>query len=148
MAEFQAEFRVYWPFIKMTMEFHSSGHSLDDCLYQVYSYAVYLLTAQSDLDSTLGLLIEKNSMVIFICDSLGTKMVKVKKSKCLMVLAVIVEYLNGGQLKACASCIIRIVALDYRALFTLHIGRKTFKDCTLDMVGYPFGHKTNIFVTM
>ena len=73
-------------------------------------------------------------------------MVKVKKADCLTVLAAIVEYLNDGQPKARASHIIKTVASDYRATFTLRTGRRTFKDCTLDTVGYPFGRRTNIFV--
>jgi len=128
----------------MTMEFHSSGCSFDDRLRQTHSYAAYLLTARPDLDSTLGLLVEEDCMIVFICASSGTKMVKVEKADCLTVLAAIVEYLNDGQSKA--SHIIKTVALDKRATFTMKTGGGTFKDCTLGMVGYPFGRRTNIFV--
>ena len=130
----------------MTMEFHSSGRSFDDRLRQAHSYAAYLLAARPDLDSTLGLLVEKNCMIVFICASSGTKMVKVKKADCLTVLAAIVKYLNDGQSKARASHIIKTVAPDNRATFTMNTGGGTFKDCTLGTVGYPFGRRTNIFV--
>jgi len=74
-------------------------------------------------------------------------MVKVETADCLTVLAALVKYLNDGQLKARASRIIKTVAQDHRATFTLRIGMKTFKDCTLDTVDYPFGCRTNVFVT-
>jgi len=45
------------------------------------------------------------------------------------------------------SRIIKTVAPDYRATFTLRTQKKTFKDCTLGTVGYPFGRRTNKFVT-
>ena len=131
----------------MTMEFRSSGHSFDHRLRQAHSYAAHLLAARPDLDLTLGLLVEKDCMVVFICASSGTEMVKVEKADCLTVLAALVKYLNDGQLKARASRIIKTVAQDYRATFTLRIGMKTFKDCTLDTVDYPFGCRTNVFVT-
>jgi len=68
-VKLQAKSRIYWPFIEMTMEFHSSGHSFDDRLRQAQSYAAYLLAARPDLDSTFDLLVEKNCMIIFICAS-------------------------------------------------------------------------------
>ena len=106
----------------MAMEFHSSGHSFDDRLRQAQGYAAYLLAARPDLNSTLGLLVEKDCMIILICASSGTKMVKVKKSDCPTVLAAIVKYLNNGQLNVRASHIIKTVAPDGRATFTLNAG--------------------------
>ena len=35
----------------------------------------------------------------------------------------------------------------HRAAFTLRTSRGIFKNCTLSAVGYPFGRRTNIFVT-
>jgi len=66
-VKLQAKSRIYWPFIEMTMEFHSSGQSFDDRLRQAQSYAAYLLAARPDLDSTFDLLVEKNCMIIYLC---------------------------------------------------------------------------------
>ena len=146
-VEFQAEFRAHWSFIEMTVEFHSSGKSFDDHRCQAYSYAAYLLAARPDLESMLGILIEKDCMIIFICTSSGTKEVKVQKLDCPSVLATIVKHLNKGQSKDRAGRIIRTMADDHRAAFTLRTSRGIFKNCTLSTVGYPFGRRTNIFVT-
>jgi len=93
-AKFQAKSKIHWPFIKMTMEFRSSRHSFDHRLRQAHSYVAHLLAARPDLDLTLGLLIEKDCMVIFICASSGTKMVKVEKADCLTVLAAVRGHLH------------------------------------------------------
>jgi len=146
-VEFQAEFRAHWPFIEMTVEFHSSGKSFNDRRCQAHSYAAYLLAARPDLESTLGILVEKDCMIVFICNSSGTKEIKVQKPDCPSVLATIVKYLNEGQSKACAGSIIRTTADDHRATFTLCTSGGTFENCTLNRVGYPFGRRTNIFVT-
>jgi len=58
-----------------------------------------------------------------------------------------VKYLNNGQLNVRASHIIKTVSPDGRATFTLNSGGGTFMDCTLGTGGYPFGCRTNIFIT-
>lgn len=146
-VEFQAEFRAHSSFIEMTVEFHSSGKSFDVRRCQTHSYAAYLLAARPDLESTLGILVEKDCMIVFICTSSGTKEVKVQKLDCPSVLATTVKYLNKSQPKARAGRITRTMADDHRVAFTLRTNRGIFKSCTLSTVGYPFGRRTNIFVT-
>ena len=139
--------RLDWSFVEMAIEFHSSGGSLDERRQRAHSYAAYLLGDRPDLDSTLSVLVENRCMIIFICNSSGTKEVTVKESDCPSVLAAIVRYLNEGQINTCAGDIDRTISSDNGPAFTLHTSKGEFKDCELDIVGNPFGRRTNIFIT-
>ena len=139
--------RLDWSFVEMAIEFHSSGGSFDDRRQRAHSYAAHLLADRPDLDSTLSILVEDRCMIIFVCNPSGTKEVNVKESDCPSVLAAVVKYLNEGQINTCAGDIDRTIFTDNRPAFTLHTSKGTFKECELDIVGNPFGRRTNIFVT-
>ena len=84
-------------------------------------------------------------MIIFICNSSGTKEVTVKESHCQTVLGAIVKYFNEHQLNTCAGDIDRTMSADNEPAFALHTSKGTFKDCELDAVGNPLGRRTNIY---
>ena len=51
-------------------------------------------------------------MIVFVCNSSGTKEVSIKESDCSSVLGAIVKYLNEGQLNTCADDIDRTMSAD------------------------------------
>jgi len=120
--------RFDWSFVEMAIEFHTSGGSFDERCQWAHSYAAYHLGDRPDLDSTLSILVENRCMIIFICNSSGTKEVIVKESDCRTVLDAIVKYLNEGQLNTCAGDIDRTRSADNEPAFTLHTSKGTFKD--------------------
>ncbi|KAF9453903.1 hypothetical protein P691DRAFT_790331 [Macrolepiota fuliginosa MF-IS2] len=61
----------HWGALEIAIEFHSAGRSLQDRTTQAASYAAYLLAARPDLISTLGLLVNDNDLIFFICDACG-----------------------------------------------------------------------------
>ena len=139
--------RLDWSFVEIAIEFHSSGGSFDERRQRAYSYAANLLADRPDLDSTLSILVEDHCMIIFICNSSGTKEVSIKESDCSSALRAIVKYINEGQLNTCASDIDRTMSADNGPAFTLHTSKGSFKDCELDIVGNPLSRRTNIFLT-
>ena len=139
--------RLDWSFVEIAIEFHSSGGSFDERRQRAHSYAANLLADRPDLDSTLSILVEDHCMIIFICNSSGTKEVSIKESDCSSALRAIVKYINEGQLNTCASDIDRTMSADNGPAFTLHTSKGSFKDCELDIVGNPLSRRTNIFLT-
>ena len=96
----------------MAIEFHSSGGSFDERRQRAHSYAANLLADRQDLNSTLNILVEDCCMIVFVCNSSGTKEVSIKESDCPSVLYAIVKYLHEGQLNTCAHDIDRTMSAD------------------------------------
>ncbi|XP_006456876.1 hypothetical protein AGABI2DRAFT_181316 [Agaricus bisporus var. bisporus H97] len=148
--------KVFWGSIEMAIEFHSAGKTHDERLKQAATYAMFLLEARPDLVSALGLLVELNSLVFFVCNAEGIKKVIVsEKEDYLPLLSAVMRYLDRGQKEHVDPTLERAQDSDLfhisfpnesTDLVTSETQPIEYPSCRLHYSHDPFGRRPNVFI--